>query len=1114
MDNTLRDYLGASGEQNGNGSSNGSKSRPILDYLSAMEGRNPRPGINPSTRLMRMDRTIPDGYFMASRHHPIELFRRIRTNLDDRQPASVPLGMVGGTWTVTYPDRHVLAIAPPRSSAGKTSGLIVPAVLSHPNPVVTASTKIDVMTATAMPRAQYGEPRCYAPAGGTDTIPAGVKELRWSPISGARDWDLAVATATAMTAMLDTDTMRGGKHWTDRAADLLAAVFHWAALSGATMRDARDAVFGATGRLQEIALDLDGYGAQDAAKLLHSVISASTEEYHSIASSASRALKGYRTNEALRSTENPNFDIADFVNGGHPYSVRADTVYIAARSDEQELVAPLVVGLLTQIQREVYRRHRGLAAAGLENKAGAAPVLFALDELFGLAPLPNLPAMLSEGGSQGLLIVAAIQDLTLIKSRWREADGFLTMFGHVLVYPGVRDVTTLRSVSELLGKYEHEKRQIGVKRSAAEPVPFMGPYDGPYEDKEESAQISSELRPIYDINQVMLGPDPTNHDELFHFGPLAVGTVTATPYYRSAPWPMLLTSYLERALSGRVPEWRLWESTLSHEQPECEDTLPVLPVPRLDEWANKAMADRRTHPCDRAWASRYLAAVRARDELLRRGPRSARWDLGRPVDRSEMWAVTHPAGRIPRQLSQGVVTTERDAPRSQNPVAHTPVVTTEPAPSTAATPAVGRDAADSLRVYVTRGGDQITVTDAEIALLASGEMTPGAGILAELWAPHQEFADNEARGWRRATDAAQKPERERSDEENTQIAWAVQRRHVFQAGTFAWLHNLVHTEKIRRRLTGDTASVTRYEAAVAKAWNDGLTEGTPAYEEQREKERTRAEARDRGEPSPQWTFMPSRQRSVIEAFILRRDLEQDGKAGDDPTGQLARLEHALDEFKTEAAAYRPAPLSQPPTATAQSSPATSADPIPAVTAAPSAGPALAARAAPSAESPVPPPERWEPDWGPGEDRAISRWAGTGAPLPDCVRSNLTQMMAAVYREKERRRRIGDAVSAALYEGQARRLRADAAEKRSDGSGPEEIIKAKFRGFWAFLSPGMEELNKAFLNGDDLNALYGEGPIPPPLSNKPDGMTDERWRRIQEDTERERAGRVTRWRKSA
>ena len=46
------------------------------------------------------------------------------------------------------------------------------------------------------------------------------------------------------------------------------------------------------------------------------------------------------------------------------------------------------------------------------------PTLLALDEVANIAPIPDLPAMVSEGAGQGLLVLACLQDLSQARVRW------------------------------------------------------------------------------------------------------------------------------------------------------------------------------------------------------------------------------------------------------------------------------------------------------------------------------------------------------------------------------------------------------------------------------------------------------------------------------------------------------------------------------------------------------------------------------------------------------------------------------------------------------------------------------------------------------------------------
>jgi type IV secretory pathway TraG/TraD family ATPase VirD4 len=49
-----------------------------------------------------------------------------------------------------------------------------------------------------------------------------------------------------------------------------------------------------------------------------------------------------------------------------------------------------------------------------------------LDEVANIAPLGDLPDMLSEGGGQGLQIVACLQDVAQARARWGDNHGLLS----------------------------------------------------------------------------------------------------------------------------------------------------------------------------------------------------------------------------------------------------------------------------------------------------------------------------------------------------------------------------------------------------------------------------------------------------------------------------------------------------------------------------------------------------------------------------------------------------------------------------------------------------------------------------------------------------------------
>ena len=333
--------------------------------------------------------------------------------------------------------RAVLVIGP--SQSGKTTGVIIPTLLDYPGPVVSTSTKPDVLRATMAPRAEFGRVWQFDPTGHAQDIDR-VQTLRWSPLSCSQDWDGALLMARAMVdgsgaGVGTTD----GTHWTKRAQALLAAILHAAAITDVPMRTVIgwvtshdiDAPLNRLRDHTEVPLALD---------VLSGIANTEARERSSIFSAAADALDAYTSQGALEAAENQNFEASQFVASG-------DTVYIHAPAESQRMAAPLVCGLLAEIRRATYRAH---AAGHL-----AGRVLFALDEVANVAPIAELPQIASEGGGQGLLLLAVLQDLSQARARWGTvADGFLTLFGTKLVFPGVADQRTLETISTALGEYD------------------------------------------------------------------------------------------------------------------------------------------------------------------------------------------------------------------------------------------------------------------------------------------------------------------------------------------------------------------------------------------------------------------------------------------------------------------------------------------------------------------------------------------------------------------------------------------------------------------------------------------------------------------------------------
>lgn len=365
---------------------------------------------------------------------------------------SLYLGASPDGWAWAAPDHALLVLGPPRS--GKTTSVVIPNVLAAQGPVISTSTKPDVVGATLAHRSRLGRCWVFDPSGEAQ-VPDHANRLRWSPVTPSADWDTARTMARSLVAATREGTVvSDSSYWRARAQLLLGPLLHAAALDQLSVAavtrwvNRRD--------LAPARAILEDRGSELAADVLAGLAAGEERELSHVLSTATTVLQAYQSRAALEGAENPNFDPAAFV-------VSADTIYIWAPSRSQELVAPLVVALLEEVTSAAYRVAGGQGRPGGPGQpAPAGPLVLALDEVANIAPLPGLPKILSEGGGQGILTLACFQDLSQARARWgAAADGFLSTLGGKLVLPGIGDTRTLEALSVLCGDIDVPVRSTG-----------------------------------------------------------------------------------------------------------------------------------------------------------------------------------------------------------------------------------------------------------------------------------------------------------------------------------------------------------------------------------------------------------------------------------------------------------------------------------------------------------------------------------------------------------------------------------------------------------------------------------------------------------------------------
>jgi type IV secretion system protein VirD4 len=426
------------------------------------------------------------------------------------------LGMTDdGEWVTAEQESAVMVLGPPRS--GKTSAVMIPAILGTRGPVLSTSTKPDVMDATRRARKDLGDVWLFDPSGAETELPEGVRELRWSPVAAAATWDQALVMARAMTACT-----RVGKgttnesHWTERAAALLAPLLYAAYLTDQPIEE----VLRSTLR-QDMTTALEilaAHGHEIAADVLIGIERTDARERSSIFSATAGVLAAYNADATRATATDPNFDPEQFARS-------TDTIYVMAPEHKQAQSAPLIVGLLEQIRHATYQH-----AAEQQQHPQPYPtprMLWALDEVANIAPIHDLPALVSQAGGQNLQVLVGLQDLSQARTRWGDAaaDGFMSLFQTRLVLNGIADSRTLESISLAVGEYDRELVTATIGMSESDE--WLSP-------KGHSESINHQTHRQRTLTPGEIAQLPDGHGLLLRGA--AWGLIQLTPWYAHEPW--------------------------------------------------------------------------------------------------------------------------------------------------------------------------------------------------------------------------------------------------------------------------------------------------------------------------------------------------------------------------------------------------------------------------------------------------------------------------------------------------------------------------------------------------------------------------------------------------
>ncbi len=327
----------------------------------------------------------------------------------------------------------------PRS--GKGLYVIINAILDAPGAVVTTSTRADNLVVTMKARASGGRPVTVFDPQGMSGLPT---TLRWSPVRGCEDPDIATRRALVITA--DTEFKGENAAWQKRAVIVLQCLLHAAALSGDGVRAfrrwssspilAKEAL--AFLERPEAALgwqaDLLGIIDDDPRNTSNSWIGVSA---------AVAPLSSPKVLAALDPHgEAEQFDPKEFIR-------QRGTLYLIGTKSGAAAAGPYLSALIDDIDYSA--REMAFVAAGGRLDP---PLSLILDEIANLSPWPGLPVVLSDGGGIGISTIVVLQSLSQARSGW-SIDEAATIWDAAIIkviFGGGSDERDLRALAGLIGE--------------------------------------------------------------------------------------------------------------------------------------------------------------------------------------------------------------------------------------------------------------------------------------------------------------------------------------------------------------------------------------------------------------------------------------------------------------------------------------------------------------------------------------------------------------------------------------------------------------------------------------------------------------------------------------
>jgi type IV secretory pathway TraG/TraD family ATPase VirD4 len=307
------------------------------------------------------------------------------------------------------------------TQAGKTSSLVMPALLRWRDALVVTSVKRDVVAATLTWRRGLGDVQVLEPGrdGG----------LTWDPLEGVSS--LRHATRVARDLTTGSSDRGDTEFWNSLATRLVAGLLSMAAERGRTIFDVADVI-----ECRDVGTWLEDASRSSAAEVVRRFLDHEPKTLDGVLTTAETMLMPWRFPQPLarvrRVLDGPN------------------TLYLCSPRGEQRHYEPLFRGALRMVLEEQQRR----VEAG-----SARRVLVVLDEAASVASLDELDELAATVRGLNVTLVTVVQDFAQLAARWGpRAATIVNNHTARVVLAGLADPTVGKYLPELVENTKEHPR--------------------------------------------------------------------------------------------------------------------------------------------------------------------------------------------------------------------------------------------------------------------------------------------------------------------------------------------------------------------------------------------------------------------------------------------------------------------------------------------------------------------------------------------------------------------------------------------------------------------------------------------------------------------------------